>query len=175
MAGMGGSASRVGELAVTLTAHFRGRRRCNCDAGPRWYPGRRTLRTETFVVVVFGLSYLGIAFGTVPALRWPARPEPHVLEDSLDDRGVLDHGDQAQLAAAARAAPHVFPPHPAEQLGPRETASAGWVVRADEVGVGLVLGVLLMQINSGHGYHRYHPNPAGHAVIADLFWSAIEN
>ena len=80
----------------------------------------------------------------VAARWWPPLPQPKVPQDLLADGLVLDHREQPHLAATAIAHQNVLPPHAPEQLGPRETASAGWVVRADEVGVGLVLGVVLV-------------------------------
>ena len=80
--------------------------------------------------------------------RWPALPEAKVPQDLLDDRRVLDHGDQPQLAAAPSAAQHVLPPHPPEKRSPGETTSAPRVVGAAEVVVGRGGGVVLLRIDS---------------------------
>ena len=86
---------------------------------------------------------------------WSPLPQPQVLEDSLAHGRVLDDRDQPHLAAAPSADQNVLPPHAPEQLGPRETASAPRVVRADEVGVGrvvvLVLLLVLLRINNCPG------------------------
>ena len=75
-------------------------------------------------------------------------PQPEVLENPLDDRRGLDHRNQPQLAAAAGAHQDVLLPHPAEKLGPRETASTPRVVGTDEVGVGRVVVLELLRIYS---------------------------
>ena len=77
---------------------------------------------------------------------WSPLPQPQVLEDSLAHGRVLDDRDQPHLAAAPSADQNVLPPHAPEQLGPRETASAPRVVRADEVGVGRVVVLVLLLV-----------------------------
>jgi hypothetical protein len=71
--------------------------------------------------------------------RWPALPEAKMPQDLLAHGRILHDGDQSQLAATFRAAQNVFPPGAAEKVGPRETASAPWIVRADEGVVGRVV------------------------------------
>jgi hypothetical protein len=60
-------------------------------------------------------------------------PQAEVLEDPLDDRGGLDHGDQRHLAAAAGAHQNVLVPYPAQKIGPRQTPIALGAVGASEV------------------------------------------
>ena len=68
------------------------------------------------------------------ATRWrPALPQPQVLEDSLDDRRVLDYREHPHLAAAPSAPQNVLPPPPAKKRGPGETASTPRAVGAEQV------------------------------------------
>ena len=79
--------------------------------------------------------------------RRTSRPQPQVAQYLLADRRVLHHGHQPQLATALGAHQELFPPHPAEQLGPRPPASAPRVVGADQVRVGCVVVLVLLWIN----------------------------
>ena len=77
---------------------------------------------------------LGVAGIDHQAARWwPPLPQPEVLENLFAHVRVGDHGDQPHLAAAATAYENVFPPHPAEKIGPGETASALGIVGAGQV------------------------------------------
>ena len=89
-------------------------------------------------------------------------PQPEVLENLLDDRGRLDHRDQPHLAAAAAAPQNVLVPHPAQKIGPRETASAPWIVWAGQVVVvGRVVVLELLRI-----YRRRGSSPSAHRPVA---------
>ena len=79
--------------------------------------------------------------------RRTSLPQPQVAQYLLADRRVLHHGHQPQLATALGAHQDLFPPHPAEQLGPRPPASAPRVVGADQVRVGCVVVLVLLWIN----------------------------
>ena len=68
----------------------------------------------------------------VTAAWRPPLPPAQVREDLLDDRRVLDHGDEPHLAAAAAAPQDVFVPHSTQKIGPGQTPRALGIVRADE-------------------------------------------
>ena len=88
----------------------------------------------------------------VTAARRSALPQAQVAQDLLAHGRVLDDGDQAHVAATARATQDVLVPHALEELGPYEPAGAARIVGAGEVvgAGGAVLGLLLglLQINS---------------------------
>jgi hypothetical protein len=77
----------------------------------------------------------------VTAAWRPPLPQAQVREDLLDDRRSLDHGDQPHLAPAPLAHQNVFPPHPPEEVGPCESASADWIIRPRDVVGGVLLGL----------------------------------
>jgi hypothetical protein len=79
--------------------------------------------------------------------RWPALPESKMPQDLLAHGHILHDGDQPHLAAALRASQNVFPPHAAKKLRPGETASTPGIVRTGEVVGGVLLGLLLLQVN----------------------------
>jgi hypothetical protein len=83
----------------------------------------------------------------VAVARRTSLPQPQVAQYLLADRRVLHHGHQPQLAPALGAQQNLFPPYPAEKLGPRQTASAPRVVWADQPRVGCVVMLVLVWIN----------------------------
>ena len=69
----------------------------------------------------------------VTAARRSALPEPQVAQNLLAHGRVLDDGDQAHVAATARATQDVLVPHALEELGPCQPAGAAGIVGAGEV------------------------------------------